>query len=271
MKQQALNISGVILRTIICGWLTWYFGKTGLHMLMAYQPEFDHEGVSHVGPMAITFLIDFAAFFAVLALGGSYWRGVLWAIRITILATVYFAWDLRWLLHRDQWIGTAFALVCLAAWHYMAHRHALGWIIDSHGERQKVEHWVRGEPIYTPTTRQQRLKEEAEERNSRRWIMLGCVVVGFPLTWFGFHLPPSFPKWLEWVFLIVGAPFDAALLLPLSLEGLYLIGYQDMVGHRVKCPPPQRPGAAEVSEQMAYGAASVADAKEASNLLQGGH
>ena len=270
MKQQILHYAGILLRFIVCGALAWMWGRTAATIVIRFQPEFLNRAVDISRPLSAVILACWSAHFAILALGGSFWRAVLWADRVAILGETYFCWQLRMLLNHEQWIGIAISLVCLALFHYVAHRHALGWIVDSHGERQKVTHWVRGEPIYTPTSRKQRLKEEAEERNIRRWKILGSGVVGLPLAWWALHLhPPS--SWLLAVALgAISGPFLVLLLIELGGELLYLAGYQEMKGHKVLDGDSSKPGLANVTTQMAHGAATVASPEDALNLLREG-
>ena len=270
MKDQAIAIGGVILRTLVCAGLAWFFGKNAFGLLTHYQPEFENGGVSPVVPMATTISAGYATLFAVLALGGSFWRAMLWVDRLTILIVLYFGWQLRMLLHHEQWITGAVVLIALGVFHYVAHRHALGWIIDSHGERQKVEFWIRGEPICKSTTRAIRLKEEAQERSARRWKILGYGTVGVLLAWAARQMPQPTETWLAWVLGIFAAPLLAVLAMELGGEALYQAGYQDMKGHKVLDPEPQRPGAASIASQKVHGAASAADEDEALGLLSGG-
>ena len=151
---------------------------------------------------------------------------------------------------------------------YVARRHALGWIVDSSGERQKVDHVNRGVPIYNPTTRAERLRVEAEKKSERRMVMLVWGALGgasAALYYNTLHLPIN--GIVELAAGISGLVCAGFFLPPFAIELLYQTGYQDMEGHKVLDAEVERPGLRDVASQKAHGDAAMASEAEAIAFL----
>jgi hypothetical protein len=238
-----------------------------LDILLAFNPAPNGQGLDLQQPMAALGLGTVAAYAMTWALGRRRWRRMLWTIRADLVILAGMAWA-YW--QAATWVEGLVLAGCVVAGlilHHVAHRHALGWIIDSHGERQKVEHLNRGNAIFTPTTRSQRLVEEAASKDMRRKVLVVTLVLGGGLSYLAVYLyNPA-----HWEYAVIPAVFGGLLLLwalpNLLGELLYQLGYQDMKGAKVLDPEPTRPGIEDVAQQMAHGDATVADQNEALNLL----
>jgi hypothetical protein len=147
------------------------------------------------------------------------------------------------------------------------------FITDERGERQRVDQWNRGQPVYDPKTWQQRIQEEAILRRKRRRALLASVPMAV------LFIVPGL--WVLATFGIFGAYVGLGLLLggavvllkfvlpPLFMELLYLSGYQGMDGAKVlDRPPVTQPGREIVETQKAHGDARFAGEAEALDLLK---
>lgn len=162
-------------------------------------------------------------------------------------------------------------VVALLVAQHIAHRLDLGWEIDPvTGERQKVEFILRGEKFAKTTTRARRMVEEVVLRRERRLQLLWSTPVGWGLAYAAWWLyAPAGWGWAAGIG-ACAAFFLLLVWLPATvIELLYLVGWQDMKGHRVTSPPPVRPGIADVAEQKAHGDARFATQAEAAKLLGG--
>ena len=198
------------------------------------------------------------------------WRATLWADRIGLVLLAWWGWR-----HFARFRTSDFVLVGALAvggvlFHQVARSHALGWVIDDNGERQKVTHWIRGQPVYFPTTRSQRTIEEAEMNHDRRRALFWSAVIGWPLLYAGGFLYRHHHPTLSIAAYVVGW-FTVLLVFAPQLFGevLYQFGYQDMQGAKVLDPEPYRAGPADVARQRVHGDADVATAAEARDLLRG--
>ncbi|MBI3677358.1 MAG: hypothetical protein HY243_12165 [Proteobacteria bacterium] len=143
------------------------------------------------------------------------------------------------------------------------------FIVDERGERQRVDHWNRGEPVYNPKTWQQRVFEEATFKKQRRRklleavitvaIILGIAVWAGPLLGGMIVLAAMF---------VVPIPLAFFVIPPLWTEIRYQLGDQGIEGAKVldKKPGPQ-PGREVVETQKAHGDAQLASEAEALTLL----
>jgi len=197
---------------------------------------------------------------------------VTWLLRLAILGGAFLAWGA---FEADNY-RRAVAYAGMAALAFglqrAARRQALGWIIDEGGERQKVTHWSRGYPIFVPTSRGQRLVEEAETKSTRRKRLLWFGLPGWGLTLWAYYLWPVTGKSdpihvLFGMNAFFGGIFLAPWFLELGLELLYLSGWQDMKGAKVLDPPSPRPGLDNVMQQKVHGEGRVASEEEALALL----
>ena len=201
------------------------------------------------------------------------WPFTIWTLRLAILAEALFVWVVR---NRLLPIGFAAAASCLALLvflHHIARRHALGWTIDQDGERQKVDHWVRGQAIYSPTTWWQRIIEEGQLRDGRRavlgWSLLAAVPIGAGAWWI-WREHPGHP-FAAGALAVVAGLIAVFLVVPnLFIELVYLAGYQDMPGHQVRDAQVHQPDKYDVAQEMAHGDASLAGEHEALGFLQKG-
>jgi hypothetical protein len=202
------------------------------------------------------------------------WWVLTWLLRVGILAAIYGAWQVRWgLTHDWKWPAACLTVaVILFGAQWVARRQALGWIVDSNGERQKVESWNRGSAVFRPTTRGQRIVEEAAERDTGRRQLFWYGAPGWAMAAFTYYLYPGaansdpasggylLPGLIAFGFLVPWFCF-------LFLELLYLSGWQDMKGAQVLDSEPPRPGLDDVYQQKAHGRGRVATEEEAVALL----
>jgi hypothetical protein len=163
-------------------------------------------------------------------------------------------------------VSAASGVLALGLQH-VARRQALGWITDEHGERQKVGLYSRGQSVFTPTTRDRRLVEEAFAKKERRQVLVRMGAVAWPLSflaWRGFALYPDDVWTVVGIFSALFAIVPmAAWLKALALEIAYQAGYQDMKGAKVLDPIVARSGLQEVQQQKAHGAGRIATQDEA--------
>lgn len=200
------------------------------------------------------------------------WWGATWLLRLAVLGGAFLAWG-AFELH-DYWSAATYAGMAALAFglQRVTRRQALGWIVDGNGERQKVTHWSRGYPIHVPTSRGQRVVEEAEAKSSRRRRLLWLGLSGWGLVLWANYLWPLTGK-SDAIHVLFGmtAFFGGMLLLPwfleLGMELLYLSGWQDMKGAKVLDLPAPRPGLDEVMQQKTHGDGRVATEEEALALL----
>lgn len=198
------------------------------------------------------------------------WRAMLWADRIALLALAWVIWDHHTGVSKRQWaVYGAIAIVALIL-HQVARRHAIGWVIDARGERQKVQYWNRGNAIYMPTTRSQRIVEEGTMNHERRRALLWSTVIAGSGYWGFYYLYHH--HHVQWASVsALAAIFTTVVVwLPMAIyELLYQIGFQDMQGAKVLDPEPYRPGPEDVARQKAHGDADVASEAEARTALGG--
>lgn len=183
-----------------------------------------------------------AAGAAAWAVGAREWQILLWVDRAALAGAAWKSWQLHGAL-KGRWGWLAFLAVVLLIHHHIARRHALGWIIDASGERQKVERWNGGVAIVKPTTRAQRLIEQAGLRHIRRKGLLWSSIVGWPLAYVGHILIQHGQQALGDIAYVASLSAILIVWLPMAIyELLYQIGFQDMKGAKVLDPEPHRPG-----------------------------
>jgi len=207
------------------------------------------------------------------------WRWACWLFRCLIVAGAFAAWELA---AQSRYVPAAvWAFVALAAipLQWSAKRHALGWVIDETGERQKVEAIRGGKALYTPTSRQMREIEEVSVSVWRRTHLarfgaLALVLAGIAYAAYDNLEALNRGSLLGAIGIGFGglAAFFGAVILLLVLilvaeELLYQCGFQDMKGAKVLDAPPHRPGLREVAAQKAHGDARLAGEHEAQNIL----
>jgi hypothetical protein len=147
------------------------------------------------------------------------------------------------------------------------------YIIDEHGERQRVIAWNRGQPVYDPKTWQQRIHEEAILRRQRRfYLVISAPFVIGPIwlcVWAYDNTIALVWSATFWLALFVAGPFAVRYFLPALFGEIgYQLGYQGMQGAKVLDRQPKvRPGREVVEEQKAHGDARVASEAEALKLL----
>ncbi|MEI9990192.1 MAG: twin-arginine translocation signal domain-containing protein [Rhizomicrobium sp.] len=151
-------------------------------------------------------------------------------------------------------------------------RQSLGWIIDERGERQKVEHVNRGQPIYSPTTHKQRVEQEAVVKADRRRDLLqmsAATAIAAGIAVGIFATKPFGVWWLAGGLAALAAisPLISALRLA-AVEVVYQSGFQDIPGAKVLDPSPLRAGLGQVAEQKAHGSGRVASEEEALAALK---
>jgi hypothetical protein len=145
------------------------------------------------------------------------------------------------------------------------------FIVDERGERQRVDHWNRGQPVYNPKTWQQRIFEEATLRHARRKILFGAAVgIGIiaALAYGAGQISPMLSIIVIWGAFAGSAPLLFFGVPALVKEILYQFEYQGMDGAKVLDEQPKPPPGREVVEtQMAHGDARLAGEAEALALL----
>jgi hypothetical protein len=202
----------------------------------------------------------------------SSWWFRTWCARLAMLALLGCAWGVypaggwRWTA------GYLAAALVLFGLQRVTRQVALGWVIDPNGERQKVDAWVKGLPIYTPTTRAQRIADEAFVRDARRRNLLWLGLSGWGAAAAAFYLYPRYAQSAWFMIGLFVCGLAAIVLVPLWLtelmdELLYLSGWQYMKGAQVLDGEPQRPGLEDVKQQKAHGDGRVATEDEALGLL----
>ena len=207
-------------------------------------------------------------FWIAFGVGLKSWSSGAWAARGTLLVLAYCVYAGHSVWRPVDWAAWAFLVVAALAGQHIAHRHALGWIIDAQGERQKVDHWSRGNAVYKPTSYSERIALEATLKVKRRWAiaLYGLPGAGLELCAWWLHQTGHAGSAL------IVAILGAAPLLPaawaLLVEIAFQMGMQDMPGAKVLDPPPVRPGLRDIAEQKAHGDASFAGEDEALQLLQ---
>lgn len=268
------RIARVLARLVIGGAIAAGAG------LAAYMAVVDtHTADAHRHGIALTRLLAAALagvttiYGLTLAISLRPWPRARWAARAAILAEAVFLWFAHDQLSVVEWAVAAGVLALLVLAHYVAHRHALGWIIDEDGERQKVDHLVRGRPIFTPTTWKQRLVDEGVLRSERRaalgWSLLFAVPIASAAYWL-WSEQPKYKLGAEGLAVVAGLILAIRVLPNLLPELLYLAGYQDMRGHKVLDPEVRQPDKYDVAREMAHGDASLAGELEALGFLQKG-
>jgi hypothetical protein len=204
-----------------------------------------------------------------------FWGLVVWLLRIVLLFLAFAVWgslqQSRWLLAAE----TAAILLLVFGLQRVARRLALGWITDDNGERQKVERWNRGHAIFTPTTRGQRIIEEAQLRDERRKKLLWMGAIGGglgALAWYAWpHIRSSdLLAMLFGLACLFGSFAVIGWFANLLNELLYLSGWQDMRGAKVLDRAPSRPGLDEVAQQKTHGDGRIASEEEALAILNQG-
>jgi hypothetical protein len=204
-----------------------------------------------------------------------FWWTMTWLLRLGLLFLAFAVWgslqQSRWLLAAE----TAGILLVVFGLQRVARRQALGWIIDDNGERQKVSRWNRGHAIFTPTTRDQRLIEEAQLRDERRkkLLWMGAVSGGLSaLAWYAWpHIRTSdVLAMLFGLACLFGSFAVIGWFANFLNELLYLSGWQDMQGAKVLDRAPSRPGLDEVAQQKTHGAGRIANEAEALAILNQG-
>ena len=196
------------------------------------------------------------------------WRR--WALVAALALLAWLIWALHGHLTGRRWAEVGAAAVAGLVFHQIARRHAIGWVIDVNGERQKVLHWNRGYPVFVPTSRGQRIVEEAEMNHQRRRALLWSTLIAGS-GYFGFYYLYDHHH-VQWagVSALVAMFVTVVAWLPMAVyELLYQIGFQDMKGAKVLDPEPYRPGPDEVARQKVHGDADVATQAEARDLLGG--
>lgn len=207
------------------------------------------------------------------AQSGFFW-GLTWLLRLGIVAALWWGWTIYPV---DGWLWTAAYLglaLLLFGLQRVTRRQALGWIVDDNGERQKVERWVRGHAIFNPTTRSQRIIEEAHLRDERRKYLIWHGLPGWGLAALAVYIWPhlfrshiTFYSFMLCVLLGGGAL--GSWFLNLGNEILYLSGWQDMKGAQVLDEPPMRPGFRDVLLQKTHGDARLATEQEVRDAAEG--
>jgi len=204
-----------------------------------------------------------------------FWWLLVWLSRAGLLFLAFAVWGS---LQQSRWLLAAEIIAILAVvfgLQRVARRQALGWIIDGNGERQKVTRWNRGHAIFTPTTRDQRIIEEAQLRDERRKKLLWMGVVGGGLSAFAWYAWPHIrTSDVLAMFFGLACLFGSFAVIGWFAnflnELLYLLGWQDMRGAKVLDRAPSRPGLDEVAQQMTHGAGRVANEAEALAILNQG-
>lgn len=244
-------------------------GLAALGLIAPFHPTPNGQGFDLRPPLETLGLGAFAAYAVAIAFGRPPWCRLLWSIRAALVFLAGLGWAYwRSATWREGLVCAGLVIAGLIL-HHIAHRHALGWIIDSTGERQKVDHLNRGQAIFTPTTRNQRLVEEATVKSQRRKDLAWALAFGGGLG----YLAYSLYKPDQWGLAALAGSFGGLFLLfgvlpRLIGELFYQLGYQDMKGAKVLDPEPKRPGVEDVARQKAHGDASIAGEAEALNLLK---
>lgn len=196
------------------------------------------------------------------------WHLITWGLRAFAVALAYICYLAAKIGDFHEIPITVAVIVGLLVAQHFASRQAKGWIVDDHGERQKVEHWNGNTAIYVPTNRNARIIEEGVESSRRRKELFWFGLTGIPLGYF------AYTDWANsdggWIYPIVGV--IAAFLLvrfgwALFREIFYLTGFQDMQGARVMDVTVSKPGLREVAEQKVHGDARAASGAEANSIL----
>jgi hypothetical protein len=200
------------------------------------------------------------------------WWATTWVLRLAVLLCAFLAWGA--FERGGYWSAATYAgMAALALWLQRAtRRQALGWFTDDNGERHKITHWNRGHPIYVPTSRGQRLVEEAETKSHRRKLLLWLGLFGWGFAIWANYLWPRYGpsagiNGLFYVTVYFGGLLLFLWFLELGMELLYLSGWQDMKGAKVLDPPSPRPGLDNVMQQKVHGEGRVATEEEALALL----
>jgi hypothetical protein len=196
------------------------------------------------------------------------WWAATWLLRLAVGGGAFLAWGA--FERGGYWSAATYAGMAALGFGLQraARRQALGWITDGNGERQKVEGWVRGHAVCTPTTRAARIAEEAQFRDERRKRLVWWGVPGWALSGLAIYLVASNARYSDGIgftlFLSVSLGGVAALawLGVLGKEVLYLLGWQDMKGAKVLDGEPRRPGLEEVLLQKTHGDARLATEQE---------
>jgi hypothetical protein len=230
-------------------------------------PDHRAHGFSFAAPLGVMALAGVAVFGVLMAFSAPFWRRVLWAVRVMILAVLILGWQFYPGTTAEQWGVAAGLLIALLVAHFVAHRYALGWIIDERGERQKVDHWNRGHAIFTPTTRSERIVKEGLRRNERRWRLAWSTPLFGGAAWLTWHFYKGDSPFAAIVPGLFALMFGLIWIETLISELLYIVGYQDMDGHKVLDKPAKRRGVEDVSRQKAHGDATVASEEEALGFL----
>jgi hypothetical protein len=209
--------------------------------------------------------------------GPNFWRGILWGARASIAYSLLALWVIRAEISLNDLKDWHF-IVGLALWfatqflvHWIAQRNVLGWIIDERGERQRVEFWNRGVAVYSPTTRDERLVNEAVAKTERRRTLALSLLFAAPLgCWAYLNLHSKDAVWAIGAGLLAGAVFLVQGAPALVREALYQLEFQDMAGAKVLDAKPERTSLRDVAAQKAHGDAKVATEDEAVSILSTG-
>lgn len=157
--------------------------------------------------------------------------------------------------------------VILGAVLWLLHRYNLGWAVDENGERQRVLGHDRFGAIMNPTTHAMRRHEAFVARRKRLLIMAGCSAAALLLGTAAWNLYPQLPSSGIFVGALATIPALGAVAC-LVIEAVYQLGFQHMPGAKVLDDLPTQLGPAALADEMAYGAAGIATADEAHNLLE---
>jgi hypothetical protein len=191
------------------------------------------------------------------------WKGV---ERWSLVATVTCGLIGVVMIYLANYWSAAFLLVAaIVAFrlYRLARRQAFGWLIDEHGERQKVDYWSRGEPVVLhPTTRSQRIADEAHQKTGRWLVIVGCTLTGYPMlaaAIYGYGHPGD--GW--WVLPAFACIIPVLASIGMTFEEIkYQLGFQDMRGAKVLDGPGRHPGADRARDQKAHGDARPATEAE---------
>jgi hypothetical protein len=262
-----LRVGRVVLGVGAALFLFWFCSI----LVRGYHPAPVMGSLDNQLPGALYWFGGFGVLMLCFGFDQSFWEGLVWLSRgliaITLLcATLYYR-----SASGTQWIEAAALIVALLVVHHLARRQVVGWVIDEHGERQKVEYTNRGHVFFKPTSWDQRMAREPVLRRQRRITLLWSTPVLMALIWAALQLyhPPD-----NWIWAMVVGAFALMTFVywiePAVTEGLYLGGFQDMKGAKVLDPEPVRPGLADVAAQKAHGDARMAKEDESDHLLNPG-
>jgi hypothetical protein len=202
------------------------------------------------------------------AIGLKPWSATAWALRGLLAVLGYCVYEGHNVWRVDDWIALSCLVGLALVGQHIAHRHALGWIVDAQGERQKVEHFNRGNAVYKPTTHAERIALEATlTAKRRRTMVLAALLGGIPAFCAWYMLGTSYST-LALVAGLIGAPFLLVAAWELLVEAAYLWGNQDMRGAKVLDAAPVKPGLIDIEGEKVHGDAPFASEDEALHFLQ---